>query len=103
MTLRAVAVLCLLSIPVNAQMPGQQPCGNVAEVIVRLGTRYGEVPMMRGTLAAPDNYSNGDMLLMGNAATGSWTILTIKNGMACIVQAGMSLTPMDKPEPEAQL
>lgn len=82
-----VALVCLTT----AAEAGCQPEDKYIAFVAKL---FGEVLMMRGTIG-DDNLVH--RLILGNAETGTWTVLDSTNGIACYVESGRSLTPMDAP------
>jgi len=83
--LRLTAFLALLLAAVPAAAPNAQAmCNQRAEVLAQLSDRYSEAPVAMGLA------SNGGMIeiLTSNSGT-TWTIiLTMPNGLACLVAAG---------------
>jgi hypothetical protein len=64
--------------------PQEAPCAAYDDMAKALASKYGESVMERG-------FSQAGVLVewWGNAASGTWTILTVNAaGVACIVQAG---------------
>lgn len=94
----AAACLALMITPALAQ---RAPCGPDVEFFAHLKLKYGEVPMMRGTVG--DDNSMGHAVLAGNAESGTWSLLAVKDGKACLLMMGKSLTPMEVPEKEPGL
>lgn len=73
------------------------PCGQRIAVIERLTTSYGETRQGIGLAA-----NNAVMEVFASAKTGSWTIiLTMANGMTCMIAAGENYETLSEPLPAA--
>lgn len=83
--LRLAAFLAVLLAAVPATAPNAQAvCTQRAEILARLGSQYSETPVAMGLA------SNGGMIEILTSTSGTtWTIiLTMPDGMACLVAAG---------------
>lgn len=91
-TIAAVTIAGMWASEVFAQ---GRNCGDRAVIIERLAERYGEARVLSGL-----TQTNGVLEFFGNAESGSWTVLiTMPNGMTCLVAAGEAFTLSDGPEP----
>lgn len=79
----AVAALCFAASPALAQSAA---CSTRAEVLKRLSAEYSEAPIAMGVA------SNGGVVEFLSAPAGqTWTmILTLPNGLSCLIAAGES-------------
>jgi hypothetical protein len=70
----------------------QANCGQRSQVIERLESKYGETRRSIGLAA-----NNGVVEIYASAASGTWTIImTLPNGMTCLVAAGNAFEPVDE-------
>lgn len=73
------------------------PCGPRAAVIARLAEGFAET--RRGIGLASDN---AVVEVFASATTGSWTIIvTLANGMTCLIAAGENYETVSEPLPAA--
>lgn len=81
-TLILSAMLLSLLSPAAAQ----SPCGPPNEIMAYLQEKYGEQPVMTGEI----NEKVG--LLVTASKTGTWTIIVVQGGIACIKASGTKAT-----------
>ncbi len=97
-TLLAATLGLMLSLPVQAQQV-QNLCTERSEVLGHLATRYSEAPVAMGLA------NNGGVIEVLSSGKGtSWTIIiTMPNGVSCMLAAGESWEslPVESKEPKA--
>ena len=97
-TLLAATLGLILSLPVQAQQV-QNLCTDRSEVLGHLATKYSEAPVAMGLA------NNGGVIEVLSSGKGtSWTIIiTMPNGVSCMLAAGESWEslPVVRKEPKA--
>ena len=94
-------VACTAVLALSSNATAQQPlCTERSEVLTQLSSQYAESPVAMGIA------NNGGVLeILSSKAGGSWTIiLTMPNGVACMIAAGEnweSIPTMSKADPPA--
>lgn len=73
----AMCVIALLTLAASAQ---QQFCGPKHAMLHELEVRYDEFPAM--------HLDSGKDFIVTRSANGSWTLLKIEDGKACVIGAG---------------
>ena len=76
----AMCVIALLTLAASAQ---QRICGPEQIILSQIFAEHGEVEIWRGQ-------ANVGEAVMTAAPDGSWTILAVNNGIACIVSGGLT-------------
>ena len=77
----AALVVIGFSLPASAQ---QSVCGKRGDILKQLSIRYSEAPAAMGLAS-----TGGMVEVLTSPAGGSWTIImTMPNGMSCLVAAG---------------
>ena len=85
LTIVSLVAVLLAAAPASAQ----SVCGTRADLVTRLATVYGEVPVALGVSA------QGNLVEVLTGPDGSWTILmTVPEGRACIVAVGEAWQPV---------
>lgn len=90
MILLIAAALLLATFAADAQ---QQPCAPLKDVQKELSGKYGEHPAWVGI----DN--RGPVMMTMNPTTGTWSIIVLRNGLACFLGAGDRGQLVDLPKP----
>ena len=92
---RFLASVCLaFLLPVGAFAQGAV-CGDRAAIIEKLSKKYGEHRVGLGL-----SRENGVVEIYTSEATGSWTILmSLPNGVTCLMAAGAAWEAEDPPTP----
>lgn len=78
-----LAVLAILSSVAKAQ----GVCGPAAAAMESLATKYGETMIFSG-----DTGNGSQIVVTVNSDTGTWSVLTLQSGMACLRASGQSFT-----------
>lgn len=77
--LAASAAFFLSASPASAQTS----CGDLATVLTQLNDRYGELPVGKG-----EDYRGGEIVVLANPDTGTFTVLYVMEGRACLMGGG---------------
>lgn len=65
-------------------------CENTTTIFTALTSKYGEVPIFAG--AGTDDDSGTHIVTLVNTETGTWTMLQIRNDVACFLATGDGAT-----------
>lgn len=90
-----IAAVLLAAVPFSA-LAQQSVCGKRGDVLKQLSLRHSETPAAMGL-----SNTGGILEVLTSPASGSWTIImTMPNGMSCLVAAGEnweSVAPLFEP------
>ena len=67
----------------TSQAYGQQRCADASAIISYLFETFKEMPVWQGFA------QNGTHIVLMQSGTGSWTLLAVKDGLACLLATGV--------------
>src|SRR5690606_7686012 len=93
-----LALAAALAALPTAALPAPMACSPRADVLAQLAAKFGEAPVSAGLA------NNGGLLEVLAAPDGvTWTILiTMPNGMSCLVAAGEDWQTLAQPDEEGE-
>lgn len=88
-----VGFLLVLAMLMLAQFAFAQPrCIQRSEMVAQLATRWNEAPRLEGLISGPDGSNPRGVMELWASASGTWSlILSMPDGLACLMAAGTGL------------
>lgn len=85
----AIIIFITVSLNVRAEtLITEFPCGETAKITQFLKERYNEEPIVIGRA---DDIANSLMSLWVNKISGSWTLISTKEELTCVIGTGKDL------------